>query len=213
MKKAVIFDFDGVIINSHEVQKNALKIAYRDICGAGEVPYEEFFKLSGDSLENIFTKLGLPLEMVAKYREYSSSHIHCIEFNHGFIDIFEYLKINNIKCILCTGKERKRTMQTLKYFEIDHYFSMVICSDDVKNPKPNPESIEIVKSTYDLNSEQLILIGDGINDVRCARNACIKSIAVSWGDVAREDLKKEKPNVLVDSIEEILSILKQWIIA
>ncbi len=211
MDKFVLFDFDGVIINSHVVQRQALEVSYRSICGEGEVPYDDFFKLSGDSLENIFTKLNLPLEMAAVYRAYSSRHIDSIIFNKEFIDVFESLKKKKVQCVLCTGKERKRTIQLLKHFGIEHYFVKVVCSDDVKHPKPNPESVEVVKQTYQLKDSQLIFVGDGINDIHCARNANVKIVAVSWGDIKREALEMECPDELVDSIEELRDSLEKWV--
>lgn len=211
MNKGVIFDFDGVIINSHEVQKRSLETAYRKVVGVGEVPYDDFFKLSGDSLENIFQKLGLPHEMVEIYREYSRRHIDLIKFNSEFMEILDYFQQENVRCILCTGKERKRTVQTLRHFGIEHYFCKVICSDDVKKPKPNPESIHLVKKIYGMNSSQLIMVGDGINDIKCAKRAGINVVAVTWGDVSKEELVKEHPDMLVDNVSELFEYLRKWL--
>ncbi len=211
MDLIVLFDLDGVIINSHEVQKKALEVAYRKYCGEGEVPYEAFFRLSGDSLENIFATMGLPQEMTERYRQYSREHIEDIVFHERFLDIFDYLNQMEVKCVLCTGKERKRTLTTLQYFNIDHYFSKVICSDDVKRPKPDPESIEVVKNLLQADIEQLLFVGDGINDIRCARNADVKSVAVTWGDLPRDLLEPEKPDVLVNCIDELFYYLRVWI--
>lgn len=50
--KNIIFDFDGVIINSHDIQVKALTESFKAICGEGTPPYDDFFKLSGEGLKN-----------------------------------------------------------------------------------------------------------------------------------------------------------------
>lgn len=66
-EKCIVFDFDGVINNLHDLQVKALEESYRQVVGEGDVPFSEFFQNSGDSLKNIFEKLGLPAEMIPIY--------------------------------------------------------------------------------------------------------------------------------------------------
>lgn len=212
MKKGIIFDFDGVIINSHNVQVNSLKTAYRAVVGDGDIPYEAFFKLSGDSLENIFSKLGLPEDMVEIYRDSSRRDMDLIQVHEGILELLKDIRKKDYICVLCTGKERSRTQDILKKFNMEHYFNLVICSDDIQCPKPNPESINIVMHEFHLSKEQLIMIGDGINDVKCAYNAGIASVGVSWGDLPQEELLKAKPSKFVYSIEELRRTLYNWLI-
>ncbi len=210
-KEAIIFDFDGVIINSHDVQVRALETAYRRVVGYGEIPFEEFFHLSGDSLENIFTKLNLPLEMVKIYREYSSNNIEMIRVHENIIKDLEFIRNNGVLCALCTGKERLRTEEILKHFNLKQYFKIVICSDDVQVPKPDAESILTIMSKLGVKKKNCIMIGDGLNDIKCARNAGVDSIAVAWGDVAVEDLKREKPHRIAYTVDDLYGLIQDWI--
>ena len=211
MNLFVFFDFDGVIIDSHEVQRKALETVYRDCYGEREVPYEDFFQKSGDSLENIFSALQIPVEKVTLYREYSANHLEDIIFYEQFLDIFEYITDNGAKCVLCTGKERKRTLQTMKYFDIEKYFSDVVCSDDVKNPKPASDSIVKIQDKYQISSDRILYVGDGVNDIKCAKNANVECVAITWGDLTRELLEKEQPDSLIDTIDDLYSYIKNWV--
>lgn len=207
MFKNIIFDFDGVIINSHDVQKKALEESYRKIVGKGEPPYNEFFLLSGDSLENIFVKLGLPLTMLPIYVEVSRNNVESIKIQKGMIELLQELNSNGYNCALCTGKERKRTIEILKYHKLERYFKFVVCSDDVKNAKPHPDSLQLIMKKLKASSSNSVMIGDGINDILVAKNAGIKSIAVTWGDVPEKELQKYDSEYMVTKAEDIRKII------
>lgn len=207
MYKNIIWDFDGVIINSHDVQRKALTEAYFSVCGNATPPYEEFFNLSGNSLKNIFTELKLPLDMIPIYQNISRKNIDLIKVHNGMIELLYQLNQKGYNCALCTGKERSRTIEILNYFNLKRFFKVIICSDDVIEPKPHPESIKLIMEILHASKDNTIMIGDGINDIAAARNAGIKVIAVSWGDVSKKLLSIEKPTHMVDSIYELRKLL------
>lgn len=205
MFKNIIFDFDGVIINSHDVQIKALTESFKAICGAGVPPYDDFFRHSGDSLKNIFMQLELPLNMVPIYQMVSKENIDLIKVHEGMLELLKGLNDAGYFCALCTGKDRSRTIEILKHFNMEQLFKAVICSDDVRNPKPHPESLFIIMENLGASPESTVMVGDGINDIWAAKNANIASIAVTWGDVGKDDLCKNDPTFVVDSCSELLN--------
>lgn len=204
MTKCLVFDFDGVIINSHDLQVQALRESYGKIVGAGEPPFAEFFKNSGDSLFNIFKKLKLPLEMLPHYLEISTKHMAMIKTKDDIELILKKFIEDGYQCAICTGKDRKRTLAILSHLNLDIYFKAVVCSDDVMQPKPASESL--LKAVEMLNSckDNAIMIGDGINDILCAKGAGITSIGVTWGDLSRDDIENVQPDYIVDTIQELV---------
>lgn len=207
MINCVVFDFDGVIIDSHDVQIMALTKSFREIVGVGEPPVEDFFKHSGNSLENIFIKLGLPLEMIPVYRLVSSENIKSIKIHTGMRELLDELSEKNINCSLCTGKERKRTMEILTCLDLEKYFRVIVCSDDVKNPKPDPESLINIIKALKTTSDEMVMVGDGINDILAAKRLQIASIAVTWGDCSKEMLRRHSPDYLCDRVFDLRNIL------
>lgn len=207
MYKNIIFDFDGVIINSHDVQIKALTESFEAVCGEGIPPYDDFFKLSGDSLKNIFTQLGLPLAMVPIYQKISRENIDLIKIHEGMIDLLQKLNGMGYICALCTGKDRIRAVEILQHFNMEHFFKIVICSDDVINPKPHPESLLLIMESLNATKDNTVMIGDGINDILSAKSASIESIAVTWGDVPEEQLSIVRPTDIVGSIFELNNLL------
>lgn len=207
MFKNIIFDFDGVVIHSHDVQLKALTESYKEICGEGTPPINEFFKLSGDSLKNIFMQLDLPLEMIPIYQRISRENIGLIRIHEGMLELLEHLNEIGCVCALCTGKDRDRTVEILQYFNMKHLFKTLVCSDDVVHPKPHPESLLTIMTKLNALPKNTVMVGDGINDIIAAKNAYIQSVAVTWGDVAEQDLKNNSPDYVCNSIAEIRELV------
>lgn len=203
MKKAVVFDFDGVIINSSEVQRQALMESYKLVVGDGEPSFEQFLSHSGDSLENIFRKMLLPVEMVGPYQRISREHMDAIRVYAGMKELLMQLNANGYSCALCTGKDRSRTLEILNKLGLFSCFSVVVCSDDVTHPKPSAESLNLVLRQLAVSRDQAVMVGDARNDIICARNAGMKVIAVSWGDVPLSQLLMEHPDYIANDVNEL----------
>ena len=209
---AVVFDLDGVIINSRNVQIEALEKSYYDFYREGEPPIEDFFRLSGSRLEEIFDILNLPAKMCNLYRHYSIQFMDRIKLYGGMTSVLEYLQENKVKIGLCTGKDNVRTLQILQKFDIYKYFNAVVCSDEVREPKPCNESLLKCLDLVGLDTSQAVMVGDGINDILCAKNANVKSIAVMWGDGKAQELINQKPDFLANDVDMLVDILKNLVI-
>ena len=207
MKNAVVFDFDGVIIDSLEVQRKAFYESFRLVSDDPLPSFEEFLGHSGDSIPNIFTKMGLPLSMVEHYRNIARENIHLIEIVDGMEELLKDIQQEGWLCGLCTGKDRKRTILTLEAHRLIQYFDTVVCSDDVNYPKPHPESLLLSIDQLHTTTEHAVFIGDGKNDIICAREAKVKSIAVAWGHNPVEVLQRESPSYFAFSVEELRDAL------
>ena len=134
----LIFDLDGCLIDSTEVQKAAFYGSYAEVVGDDKCPtYEEYIKYTGDSIVNVMIKMGLPVEMVEPYRRISSESIDKIIVNTEAIDMIQRFRDEGCKVAICTGKDHYRADEILKYYNIENYFDALVSSDDVSEPKPS----------------------------------------------------------------------------
>ncbi len=203
MTNAIIFDFDGVIINSLEVQRKAFYDSFRKVSNGSLPSFEEYVSHSGDSIKNIFIKMGLPLEMIEPYCEISRKNIGFIEVVDNIESILIDINKRGWKCGLCTGKDRERTLEILALYNLQSYFEAIVCSNDVNHPKPHPESLLLVIQQLNCSLENSVMIGDGKNDIICAKDSGVKSIAVSWGHSTLSDLKTVYPDYIAYSVTEL----------
>ncbi|WP_052098122.1 HAD family hydrolase [Paenibacillus stellifer] len=212
MKNIILFDFDGVIIQSEPVIKAAFTLSYQDLIN-DEVapPVEEYLSHMGESFGNIMEKMKLPQKMYEVFCHYSNRLVNLIELVEGFTEILDLLKNSSKKIGLVTGKDRKRTIDILGRLQIIQYFDVIVAGDDVKHPKPHAEPILKAVSECNGKHSEAIMIGDSPNDIIAARNANIESCAVLWGIGKTDELFHENPQFIVRDPGELSVLLKQII--
>jgi AHBA synthesis associated protein len=135
----IIFDLDGVIIDSLSVMKRAFQKAYYDVIGLGDPPFNAYISYSGVSFKRIMKILNLPEAMMKPYVEESNRLSHLVKVYPGIIEVLEALKLCKFNLGVATGKEGNRARHLLKMLDILNYFSLVIGGDEVIHSKPDPE--------------------------------------------------------------------------
>lgn len=179
--KCLIFDMDGCLLNSNEMQKQSLKLAYDEVIGDDKQPsFAEYNKYTGDSLSNIFIKLGLPLTMVEPYLKYSKELISLNYIDPLLISYIKEWHTQGIKVAICTGQERKPALKILKHLKIVDLFDEIVCSDDVNRPKPYPDSILKCLELLDIKKEDALYLGDGNYDALASISAGIDFALTTW---------------------------------
>lgn len=208
MLKAIIFDLDGVLIDSYLLIKTALKYSYNIVVGPGEPPYESFFRHMGDSLGNIFQKVNLPQEMLPFFLEKSVEIQDQIVVESPIFNMLESCKQLGLKIGICTGKDSKRTHLILKQTGILPYLSSVVCSDTVNNPKPYPDSL--IQGMFDLKvqADETLMVGDAPNDIRCAKGASVESIAALWYCKNPQLLLESDPTYICHAPNQLVQLIE-----
>ncbi|MFF2908922.1 HAD family hydrolase [Paenibacillus sp. NPDC057934] len=208
--RGVIFDLDGVLINSIHLMKKAYNnvienyITEETSC----VPaFEEYCLHMGKRLEDIFLALQIPLELTKVYQNYCLENEHLIEMFPDIIMILEKLYELNIPIAVFTGKDRYRTLRILKNHDIEHFFSCVVTSDDVTLGKPAPEGIFRISEYLQLSPNQLIIIGDSPHDILSGKEAGVGTIGVTWGFSSSEELQSTNPDYIVSEAGQLMSKL------
>lgn len=207
--KGVIFDFDGVIIDSTSVMEKAFKYSFNKFFPEKEAPFGDFIKHMGKGLLAIMEAMDLPREMCDPFREKSIELISEIVVFPKIKGIIKSLKDSSCYIGIATGKDSFRTKQILDQKKLTYYFDKIICSDQIKQGKPHPESINFHIQESGLNKESIIFIGDSVSDIRCAKNAGVLSIAVLWGMGKHEDLIKEEPDFIALNTQKLKEILEK----
>ena len=208
MYQGVIFDFDGVVVDTRQLQMTAFTRSCKAVYGEDYIPpCDEYFKLTGSGLYYICDRLKLTYDIIPHYIKICRDNINMISIKNNVINVIEELNEKGITCGLCTGKDRLRTCEILNYFNISHFFKTVVCSDDVNNSKPEPDSVLLSIQKMNVTKSTSIMVGDGINDIIAAKKSGIDSIAVSWGDISISELIDYKPTYAVYNAHEIIDIV------
>lgn len=181
MLKAVVFDLDGVLIDSEPLMRFAFEATYRLVIGEGIPPIESYLEHMGESFTAIMDHLGLPYTMWAPYREMCQKNIDRIKVYDEGRELLEWARGCGLKMAVLTGKDGVRTVQILEYFNLIHHFAAVVSSDQLSNPKPHPEGMTLTLELLECRPDEAVMIGDSVSDILCAQRAGVEAVAVTWG--------------------------------
>ena len=84
----------------------------------------------------------------------------------------------------------------------------IITTNDVINPRPNPEGIYKIINDYNLKNNNIIKLGDTIADIQEANNAKIISIGITTGSILRKEFEKNNANYVIDKLSELPELIK-----
>lgn len=208
----ILFDFDGTIMNTNDVIIQSWQHTFNTIDGK-EKPVETIIRTFGEPLfltmEKMFPKVPVE-EAVAIYRSYLKENFNdMIKPFPGMLELVKNVKGQNYKTALVTSRVGNTTRQGLEKYGLSPYFDCLVTCDDTDKHKPDPEPVYIALNKLSSKSSESIMLGDSMFDIRCARNAGVKSVLVGWQmAVTEEEIKgAEGPDYIIEKPEELFDIL------
>ncbi|MDD6645127.1 MAG: HAD family phosphatase [Oscillospiraceae bacterium] len=196
--KGVIFDMDGVLLNSEVLYqrfwlealhyygypaKKEHILALRSLTGKNaELKLKSFF---GDSLDYERVKNKRIVLMDEYVRK------NGVEIKKGADEILPYLKEKGIKIALATSSPYERAQEHLGMAGLFKYFDQCVCGGMVKNSKPQPDIYILASEKLGLKPCECIAVEDSPNGVKSAVNAGCKTVMIPDLTPCTEDLKKD----------------------
>lgn len=190
----IIFDLDGVLIDSEPVMRVAFDTAYARHVGDGVPPFEDFLMHMGRPLPEIFALMKLPATMETTYVSTSAQHFGKIRIFDEVVEVLEGLRKANIRLAIATGKSGARAREILKKLAILHYFDIVVGGDEIERPKPSGQVIDHICSFVGSPKTKTLFVGDSVADMQAGREAAVPTAAAFWGQTPAHDLVSERPS-------------------
>ena len=183
-KKYIIFDMDGTLIDSSILLANSINYVRQNL-GLSKMESQTILDAINDESVNapmFFYESeefeDFHTELFNEY--YQANYKKDSRLYPGALELIQKLSRTH-KISIATNAYKKSAHTILFALGIEHYFDIIICGDEVQNPKPHPEMIELIKDFYEDSDDKFLLVGDSTRDALCAKNAGIDSILVEWG--------------------------------
>jgi AHBA synthesis associated protein len=205
---AVVFDLDGVLVDSFEVMRLAFAAAFREVVGEDEPPFEMYQQYLGGYFPEIMKCMGLPGEMEEPFVRESYRLADRVRLYDGVGEMLTELRDRGIRCAVATGKSGPRARSLLDGLGVLDLFCDVIGSDEVARPKPAPDIVRLALALMDVDRNHAVMIGDAVYDLQSARAAGVTAIAALWGECDRDSLLAASPDAAVESPAEFLALLR-----
>ncbi len=207
----VLFDLDGTLIDSirlildsyhHtlEVHRLPAKTDTEWLAGLGTPLWVQFREWSDDPAQ---------LErLIATYREYNISHHDAMVSAYpGVVEMVGAIRKAGLRTGLVTSKNRTGALRGLKRIGLEDAIDLIVGADEVANPKPHPEPIQVALEKLAGMPEQAIYVGDSVHDMVSGRAAGVATGAVLWGPFTREDLVETEPTHWLERPTDLLRVL------
>jgi HAD superfamily hydrolase (TIGR01509 family) len=207
MAKAIIFDLDGVLVDSKEIHFNALNLALSDVDPKFVISQQEqsriFEGLTTRSKLLILTQVkGLNREehdsIWDSKQQYSSAMFASVSADNELVSLFKLIKSNGIKVGVASNSIRSTLDGCLKALGAYDYVDYSLSNEDVKTPKPNPEIYFKCMDYFMTEPEDAVIFEDSNIGIAAATASGAKVVVVK----NRSDLTFDK---VVDSINYLLS--------
>ena len=214
MTKTVLFDLDGTLLDT---EKDFTSILNAQLSNYGLSPVKPLqVRNSVSSGARALIQLGHQIdesheafstyldEFLERY-ETRLENSEC-ELFPGISDLLAALENAGAPWGIVTNKPSRFTLPLLENFPVLQSSGVVICADQLKNSKPDPEGILMACEMMGCKPAETLYVGDHMKDVEAARAAGATSIAVRWGYIP-DDLPIEdwKADHIINHPDEILN--------
>lgn len=214
MKKYVIFDFDGTIINTNDVIFASWDATFNHYLGH-TLPREEIYSTFGETLEYTIGQ-RIPNADVREALEYYKTfqEEHCQELVtlfDGTREMLDELHKRGYKMAIATSRLAGSFAGYMTDFDLWGYFDAYLCKEDVSHHKPHPESCLVALERLGAKPEEAVMLGDTRFDIGCANNAGVDSVLIGWNpmvDPEAIEAQGFKPKYYIKNMDELLEILE-----
>ncbi|GHI10407.1 HAD-IA family hydrolase [Streptomyces cellostaticus] len=206
VRHAVIFDLDGVLVDSFAVMYEAFAIAYKEVVGDGPAPFDEYRRHLGRYFPDIMRIMGLPLEMEEPFVRESYRLASQVPVFDGIVELLTTLRVRGLRLAVATGKSGQRARSLLDQLGLLPFFDHVIGSDEVARPKPAPDIVEHALDLMGFLPEQAIMVGDAPTDIASAHGAGVTSAGALWALSEAEELLAAEPAVVLARPTDLLAL-------
>ncbi len=215
MKKLVIFDLDGTLINSiddlGEATNHALAtmgypthpmIVYPSLVGSGVSKLIERALLEEARRQRVIE--AMKREFKAYYDEHLTDHTKVYP---GIHELLDEMTGRGIGLAVASNKYQTAVSEIVRRLFPRTEWAAVMGHRDGIPVKPDPSIIFNVLLEHPTPKAEVLYVGDSGIDMETARRACVESVGVTWGFRSRSELVSAHADHIVNDPDEILSLL------
>ncbi len=230
--KAVIFDFDGTLLDIKEAIRKAIEETFEEnriqadmnltlqeigtlieMLQGYPLPkiilysYDLVKKISAFEKLTFIKKILISTKIFSKYLEYAKESLIFPKTEH-------LLKTLSKKCkcdlYIVSHNKKENILFHLKKNDLEKYFKGIFGTDELPSLKPHPNAFEPAIKNYPISIKrnQFVMIGDMPSDIEAGQEAEFKTIGISSGVSDKIILSRQNPDLVIESLDELNELIK-----
>ena len=193
MKKLVIFDLDGTLLNTIADLAQSTNHA---LTALGYPTHKE-----EKPEENV---LRVRKECVPYYDQHNADKSRPYP---GIMELLDELQAKGLQVAVASNKYQAATEKLIAHYFPNIRFTAVFGQREGVNVKPDPTVVYDILKIAQISKKDVLYVGDSGVDMQTAIHAEVTSCGVTWGFRPRAELETFHPNYIIDKAEEILEIV------
>lgn len=206
----VLFDFDGTLANTNELIISTFTHVLEENY-PGRFNRQDILTFLGPTLYETFSSIDKERteELIAQYQAWNQAHHDdYVTAFPGVVEGLRLLKERGVKLAVVSTKKRGMVQRGMDLLGIADCFETMIGLEDVKNPKPDPEPLELALQRLGSSADEALMVGDNFHDILGGQNAGVRTAAVAWAIKGEEYLMTFKPDYMLHSMSDLFALLE-----
>ena len=211
MKKLVIFDLDGTLLNTIADLANSTNYALK-VLGYPIHEPDKYIFMVGNGINKLFERalpdgekteenvLRVRQEFVPYYDQHNADKSRPYP---GVTELLETLQTAGMQLAVASNKYQAATEKLIAHYFPNIKFTAVFGQREGIPVKPDPIIVKEILQIAKVQEEETLYVGDSGVDMQTAINAGVTSCGVTWGFRPRTELESFHPDHIVDNAEEI----------
>ena len=207
----ILFDLDGTLIDSVRLILDSYHHTMRTH-GLPARTDDDWLQGLGTPLTVQFADWGSDPKtlqaLIATYRSYNlEHHDRMVTVYPGIVEAVRSIRSAGVRTGLVTSKNRQGALRGLGLAKLETMMDVLVCADEVENPKPHPEPVEKALKLLGGIPRATIYVGDSIHDMQSGRAAGVLTAAALWGPFGRSHLNGAAPDYWLEEPEDLRTLL------
>ncbi len=207
MAKAIIFDMDGVLVNTPlYARKTVNKILEDKGIHFSEEEFKEYQGVSSRDRVKIWNNkynINIDIEQFSKKFILTQLDLmkHELKENKEIVGTFKSLKKQNLKIAVATSSQKLKAERILRSLDIIDLIDFLVTSDDILNHKPHPEIYLTTSKLMNVEPNECVVIEDSPKGITAGKKAGMKVFALKTTLFSIDELKDA--DLIITKLSEI----------
>ncbi len=216
MKRLVIFDLDGTLLNTIEDLGHAANYALEKN-GFATHTLASYPFFVGNGVRRLITRV-LPEEhrddatidrLLKDFREYYDDHCcDCTKPYPGMPELLRDLRDQGVQLAVASNKYDAAVQRIIGHYFGDIDFVAIEGQKEGVNVKPDPSVVFAILAKARVPKREVLYVGDSGVDMETARRACVDSVGVTWGFRPEKELVEYYAGTIIHQPNDVLNLME-----